>query len=680
MPETSGMGPAMDKAAQEATESFSKGTEKLGDKVTENISKSKDKIKDVFRRTGSDASDAMADSINQNSKKVEDAVAQTGDKAKGKFRESLKDVGKEFVNSIGPDVKRQLTDRVEDVVGGAFKTVLGDSGIGGIIGDTVSKAASQGVGSWLDGLKDKVNGVKETAKDTKAAFADLTGGKTATGIAGLVDNFGKLEKHAKDFGVDIGNLPEPVQHVVDQTTDLKNTAHDFADVFAGMPGKIGAMSAAFGEFLDGPFALVVAGAMAIKEAYDWGVSHVDANMNRNTPFLPNMPTVPQGIPGAGQPVPGSVKSTPGIPMPKLTTDQRAALQYMGIDPDHAAPAEIYKALHIPLPAQPEPSMPTGGWFGGGGHPATRGFNFPSSGRHIGSDQGLTSTSKSVKQVVADLFPQITDIGGWRPPDGYNEHSSGQALDVMIPGWNTPQGKALGDQISQYVLSHSKELGVDYTIWQHGQHNPDGSFQMYGDRGSPTQNHMDHVHIHTTKGDVSPSDLVAAGLPGNLSAGLGSRSMSGKSSPLGSKDDPLFTTAVSQDGSTDDPSQKFGSGFLDGIAQSLGLDGSVFKGFGGASNPKDFGITKLGMGLLNWGMGQQHSMPGARGSIPQGPGGAQNVRTDQTGDTHNYYGPVSTGMNVTQNGVTSPTGSLNDMNNSSRTGTATMPNAGTLPSA
>ena len=39
-------------------------------------------------------------------------------------------------------------------------------------------------------------------------------------------------------------------------------------------------------------------------------------------------------------------------------------------------------------------------------------------------------------------------------------------------------------------------------------------------------------------------------------------------------------------------------FLGGGLQAAGLDGSVFHTFGGASNPMDFGITKLGMGLFH----------------------------------------------------------------------------------
>jgi hypothetical protein len=133
----------------------------------------------------------------------------------------------------------------------------------------------------------------------------------------------------------------------------------------------------------------------------------------------------------------------------------------------------------------------------------RGFN-PSAPLGAGPGEGgLQNNSIRTRRLIQQLFPEITDVGGYRPPDGFNEHSSGQALDFMIPGWNTPQGKMVGDQLSNFLMQNSGSLGLDYTIWQHGQHNPDGSFQQYADRGSPTQNHQDHVHSHS----------IASGFPG-----------------------------------------------------------------------------------------------------------------------------------------------------------------------
>jgi hypothetical protein len=229
---------------------------------------------------------------------------------------------------------------------------------------------------------------------------------------------------------------------------------------------------------------------------------------------------------------------------------------------------------------------------------------------------------------------------------------------MIPNANTPQGKAMGDQISQYVLAHAKELGVDYTIWQHGQHNPDGSFQMYPDRGSPTQNHMDHVHIHTVRGGPSGGGIPDGSTGFAASSGLGGSGMGGMGGsskmPAGTDSDPIFTaqstsSAAGGGDKGDSNAQQLGQGLLGGLAQSVGLDGSVFHTFGGSSNPMGFGATKMASSLLNWGMGMMapgqgaavsaNGMPVAPGSTHPGAGQTTNIFNGQTG-----------GFNLTQNGT------------------------------
>lgn len=135
----------------------------------------------------------------------------------------------------------------------------------------------------------------------------------------------------------------------------------------------------------------------------------------------------------------------------------------------------------------------------------------------GSEDRLTKNSISAKRAVEAAFPAIQSIGGWRPPDGYNEHFSGQALDIMIPNWSSPAGKAYGDQVAQYLLTNASALGVDYVLWQQRQWNADGTSSAMGDRGSPTQNHMDHVHAHTVNtpnlpGAQSPKPPAPGGGP------------------------------------------------------------------------------------------------------------------------------------------------------------------------
>lgn len=91
------------------------------------------------------------------------------------------------------------------------------------------------------------------------------------------------------------------------------------------------------------------------------------------------------------------------------------------------------------------------------------------------------------------------IGGYRPgdTDGMGTgHGDGLALDLMVG-----DNKALGDEISQYVLENYQNLNVSYVIWQQRFWAPFNSFYggpgqwgLMPDRGGVTANHYDHVHI------------------------------------------------------------------------------------------------------------------------------------------------------------------------------------------
>lgn len=115
----------------------------------------------------------------------------------------------------------------------------------------------------------------------------------------------------------------------------------------------------------------------------------------------------------------------------------------------------------------------------------------------GSEQGLTQGSIGTKRAIESAFPAIKSIGGYRPDPKYpNEHPSGKALDVMIPNWETPAGKSYGDQVTKYLIDNASALGIDYVLWQQRQWNANGTSSAMGDRGSPNENHMNHVHVHT----------------------------------------------------------------------------------------------------------------------------------------------------------------------------------------
>jgi len=97
----------------------------------------------------------------------------------------------------------------------------------------------------------------------------------------------------------------------------------------------------------------------------------------------------------------------------------------------------------------------------------------------------------VYRAVCHAFPEVKDYLGWGPRE---EHDTGNAIDVMVYG-----DKALGDRIAAWAQAHAAELDLYDVIWYDRIWTPVRSaegWRDYGDHGSPTANHMDHVHIGT----------------------------------------------------------------------------------------------------------------------------------------------------------------------------------------
>ena len=117
---------------------------------------------------------------------------------------------------------------------------------------------------------------------------------------------------------------------------------------------------------------------------------------------------------------------------------------------------------------------------------------------VGSEKGLQKDTILAERAVSAAFPEIRNIGGWRP-DSLRWHPNGQAIDVMIPDPNSAHGKALGDAVLRFAFEHKGAFSLNHVIWRQTMYNPDGSSYVMENRGSPTQNHMDHVHIATNGG-------------------------------------------------------------------------------------------------------------------------------------------------------------------------------------
>lgn len=147
----------------------------------------------------------------------------------------------------------------------------------------------------------------------------------------------------------------------------------------------------------------------------------------------------------------------------------------------------------------------------------------------GYAEGLNPGADWLRTTIMQQWSAIKTIGGRRSEDGFGEHSSGNAIDVMIPGYNTADGKALGDQVASWVTKNKDALGADGMIWRQTSFGYGGDWtngKAMPDRGSDTQNHMDHLHIILGKGRGAGAPSVdkpssSISLPGGGSSGSGS---------------------------------------------------------------------------------------------------------------------------------------------------------------
>jgi len=158
------------------------------------------------------------------------------------------------------------------------------------------------------------------------------------------------------------------------------------------------------------------------------------------------------------------------------------------------------------------------------------------GGEVGRQDGLNPGAGNLKDTIKRLWPQITDIGGRRSEDGFGEHSSGNAIDIMIPNWNASSGVGLGNQIAGWLATNKEQLGLNGMIWQQKSYGYGGSFTVgkpMEDRGSPTQNHMDHIHailgagrgvnaasVGLPTGQLMPTTGMSASASSMLSGGTG----------------------------------------------------------------------------------------------------------------------------------------------------------------
>lgn len=102
------------------------------------------------------------------------------------------------------------------------------------------------------------------------------------------------------------------------------------------------------------------------------------------------------------------------------------------------------------------------------------------------ESGLKPNTVNGYRAVCAKFPEVKTYGGVRPGSGTSDHYTGGAVDIMI-------ADSTGDRIADYLIKNSGALNVKYVIWKQRIWNPGSGWSSMEDRGSPTDNHFDHVH-------------------------------------------------------------------------------------------------------------------------------------------------------------------------------------------
>ena len=112
------------------------------------------------------------------------------------------------------------------------------------------------------------------------------------------------------------------------------------------------------------------------------------------------------------------------------------------------------------------------------------------------ERGLKPNAVKVHRAARAKFPQITTYYTLRA-GVFTDHSTGRALDLMIPNYRSASGKALGYKLAAWAKANAKPLGINYVIWnQHIwniQRDSEG-WRYMADRGGDSANHKNHVHI------------------------------------------------------------------------------------------------------------------------------------------------------------------------------------------
>jgi hypothetical protein len=144
----------------------------------------------------------------------------------------------------------------------------------------------------------------------------------------------------------------------------------------------------------------------------------------------------------------------------------------------------YLANHKPRPEKTTTATTASGSTAG----STSGISTAPCPDGSATESGLVPNAVTLYRAVCNAFPQLTTYGGYDP---HGEHADGHAIDFMI------SDAATGQAVADWVRANASSLHVYDVIWSQHIWTPERAaegWRSMSDRGSPTANHYDHVHV------------------------------------------------------------------------------------------------------------------------------------------------------------------------------------------
>jgi hypothetical protein len=240
----------------------------------------------------------------------------------------------------------------------------------------------------------------------------------------------------------------------------------------------------------------------------------------------------------------------------------------------------------------------------------------------GFDQGLSPGADQLRSILMQQWPSLVNVNGdVNRKDSYGEHSSGNALDVMIPNYGSEAGIAMGNAVKDFVLANAGTLDLKWAIWRDKIYKPGGQVDSYGNPASSDDNnqHRNHVHVFLAGKNVKAPSFNAASLFGGGGGGgatpHGGGGTGGGATPHGGGGTGGGGTTGGGTGQSEQMRSTFSA--LGQLAD-IGV-GGIKETFlpPGFSDPTQWPNVKSLAALLQWGGGMIGGIPGQGNKIAGG---------------------------------------------------------------